>query len=524
MFKFKHSLTIVVALLLSFVFSQLVSAFTEELTIIPERNVLVIHQYSAEHAYPDLFNQGLRESFEADARYFYNFSYEYLEIDQMPHDAVYLEKAVELFAYKMKHSNWQPDIVVASDGVSDWLLKHKDHLFGDIPIVACAPGYAGKSTIPIDYFTDHYLLPGQDSFAENYQLILDLLPDTENIYVVLGNSYEEQNLLTLAKEEAEVFKDKVTFVYMNRRNNADMLSTLRNAPPRSAVLFSRWLTDIDGESFIPSRYLTYVASTIDIPVFVTQQQFTNKGVVGGYVYDISLLGADAGTMAIELLDGVETSSFTNEERYHHYIFDERALKHWNIDSRRLPADSIVLFTEKNFWQEHGDVVVIVGVILALETGLIIDLIYSNRRRVKAEADLLLLNESLENIVEQRTLELQSANEQLEELNRRLDHTARIDPLTGLYNRRHMDERMNEELQLFRRRGQEFSIMIIDIDDFKTVNDNLGHMVGDQVLKQVADVLRENVRKYDVVSRWGGEEFLLLFPALNECDALARADA
>jgi diguanylate cyclase (GGDEF)-like protein len=130
---------------------------------------------------------------------------------------------------------------------------------------------------------------------------------------------------------------------------------------------------------------------------------------------------------------------------------------------------------------------------------------------------------LEDTVEKRTLELRDAIAQLAELNRTLDYTSRIDALTGLYNRRHMDERLHEELEVFKRLNEEFSVMIVDIDDFKIVNDTHGHEVGDKVMVILAESLRVNVREYDIVSRWGGEEFLLLLPGLNEADAYGRAE-
>ena len=99
----------------------------------------------------------------------------------------------------------------------------------------------------------------------------------------------------------------------------------------------------------------------------------------------------------------------------------------------------------------------------------------------------------------------------------------IDALTGLYNRRHMEERLNDEYQKFKRTEQGFSIMIADIDDFKKVNDKYGHDTGDTVLKTLSKNIREIVREYDVVARWGGEEFLMLFPNLMNGDSEGRAE-
>ena len=96
----------------------------------------------------------------------------------------------------------------------------------------------------------------------------------------------------------------------------------------------------------------------------------------------------------------------------------------------------------------------------------------------------------------------------------LEHLATVDPLTGLYNRRHMLRMVELERARLARSGKPAAIVIADIDDFKRINDRLGHACGDLALRHVAECLREVRRGHDHVARWGGEEFLLL---LSETD-------
>jgi diguanylate cyclase (GGDEF)-like protein len=94
---------------------------------------------------------------------------------------------------------------------------------------------------------------------------------------------------------------------------------------------------------------------------------------------------------------------------------------------------------------------------------------------------------------------------------RLRHLAITDSLTGLHNRRHMLRVVDHELARHRRSAKPMAIVMIDIDDFKSVNDSFGHECGDDVLVAVADRMRGAVRAQDQVARWGGEEFVLLLP-------------
>jgi two-component system, cell cycle response regulator len=106
------------------------------------------------------------------------------------------------------------------------------------------------------------------------------------------------------------------------------------------------------------------------------------------------------------------------------------------------------------------------------------------------------------------------NIQLSETMKQLEIAARTDPLTGLLNRRRIIELIEIEAIRYARNKKLFSIVIGDIDFFKSINDSYGHDGGDFVLKTIAETISSNIRKQDSASRWGGEEFLILLPETN----------
>ena len=97
-----------------------------------------------------------------------------------------------------------------------------------------------------------------------------------------------------------------------------------------------------------------------------------------------------------------------------------------------------------------------------------------------------------------------------------------DPLTGLYNRTYLDEVVRRETAMSRLSGQPFSFLMIDIDHFKRINDTYGHMVGDQVLIEFSELLKQQVRASDLVARYGGEEFAMVLHHTETDDALSVA--
>ncbi len=115
------------------------------------------------------------------------------------------------------------------------------------------------------------------------------------------------------------------------------------------------------------------------------------------------------------------------------------------------------------------------------------------------------------------------SEELKAKARELELASRTDPLTGLYNRRHLMEKIEEERVRYKRNGRPFSVIICDIDYFKKVNDVYGHDCGDAVLKSLSTLLSRHIRKQDCLGRWGGEEFLMLLPETTAEGATVLAE-
>jgi diguanylate cyclase (GGDEF)-like protein/PAS domain S-box-containing protein len=120
------------------------------------------------------------------------------------------------------------------------------------------------------------------------------------------------------------------------------------------------------------------------------------------------------------------------------------------------------------------------------------------------------------------IELERYHRELEEANDQLRKLAVTDELTGLRNRRSFEERLVMEFSMARRRKRELSVLLIDVDNFKTINDRFGHSAGDEVLRRLGTILRTTVRLPDLPARYGGEEFVVLLPESGEESAMGLA--
>lgn len=138
--------------------------------------------------------------------------------------------------------------------------------------------------------------------------------------------------------------------------------------------------------------------------------------------------------------------------------------------------------------------------------------------LKPVEDIEVFLTAVNRAIHKRNLELKN-----KDLLRQLEEMAIKDPLTGLYNFRQLHASLDEEMTRSQRYGHAFCVFIVDVDHFKTVNDNYGHLFGDHVLKKLGEIMQRTLRNTDRLFRYGGEEFFILMPETSREEASTAAD-
>ncbi|MBW1697898.1 MAG: diguanylate cyclase [Deltaproteobacteria bacterium] len=134
----------------------------------------------------------------------------------------------------------------------------------------------------------------------------------------------------------------------------------------------------------------------------------------------------------------------------------------------------------------------------------------DKQREKDRARMKELNKRME-LLQNNLQEMKSEISAAKDRAQALEHEALVDPLTSVYNRRAYEKRIREELQRFLRHGHAFSLLLMDVDHFKSINDKYGHTIGDLCLKEIIKRIRPLLRESDFLARFGGEEFVVLLP-------------
>ncbi|WP_394146763.1 diguanylate cyclase domain-containing protein [Shewanella atlantica] len=152
----------------------------------------------------------------------------------------------------------------------------------------------------------------------------------------------------------------------------------------------------------------------------------------------------------------------------------------------------------------------------------------NKKRAEEEVSKLnkLLqqgNMSLDNLIKINAKELEKKNQELEEKIKEVALLSDIDPLTSIANRRSFERELSKEVLRSRRYHHPLSLAIFDIDLFKNINDSYGHKKGDLILQKLCQLISANIRELDCFARWGGEEFVLIFPELTLEKALIATE-
>jgi signal transduction histidine kinase len=296
------------------------------------------------------------------------------------------EQAVVDFIQSAFTSRQKPDLVVTLAGPAALFAhQYRQQLFPDAALLFAAVDRRFLGDVPLG--ENEVAVPVDVDFPAFLDDLLQLMPNTRQVFMVVGAGPSGQFWRRQLDGEFRRFRDRVTFVWLDDLSLPDMLRRCASLPGGSAIVYLNFSTDAAGAVYSDKRVLEDLHATANAPVFGVQSVYIGHGIVGGTLLSIDDLGRNTADVAIRLLNGAPPSSINvPPQKRGQRIFDGRELQRWSIPESRLPAGSVVLYRAPSLWRQYKFTVLGAAGALIIQSLLIGGLLYQRRARQRAELE------------------------------------------------------------------------------------------------------------------------------------------
>jgi signal transduction histidine kinase len=279
-----------------------------------------------------------------------------------------------------------PDLIVSTGGpAAVFARKHRRDLFPEKPLLFASVDERFLSEAPLG--ESESAVAVANDFPRQIDEILGVLPDTKQVFMVsgsgaLGRFWREQLDSSFAR-----FHDRVTFIWSDEWSFPNILQRVANLPAHSAIVYLHFSMDAQGAVYSDEQVLNQLHAKANAPLFAAFSAWFGYGSVGGSMIAVGDLARNTADAATRILNGEAPASVRiPPQRAAQPTFDWRELRRWGIPESRLPPGSIVEFRPPSLWDEHKITVLTAMAALALESLMIMLLLYERRARQSAEIE------------------------------------------------------------------------------------------------------------------------------------------
>ncbi len=465
--------------------------------------VLYINSYHPGYEWSDAIQAGVQEVFSRSGLET-ELTIEYLDAGRF--DFVRLQ-AAQVRLISAKYRDYQPDIILTSDNYAfNFIKEYREVFFPDIPLV-----FSGYNNFTPDVLGDMQNVTGVNEeidYLDGINMALSVHPDTQVLaFVFSTDDVSNRRNYETARPVLSALSASYEIVELLDMSQVDIAQRLTSMSANSLVFLAGQTVDrLSGRNYSRVEHGQRIVDVSPFPVYSFWPFHLKSGALGGRLITGEEQGRAMAQMALRILNGeapadipVMMDSPTQD------IFNYSQLARFRISPDRLPAGAMIQGMPETLWARYSMWLVSGFVFVVIQSMLIIMLFRNVGARKKAIAALSHEQSQLEHRVSERTEALQKANLRLKKISME-------DGLTGLANRRYLDQALGKEVIRRDRHAAELTVMLIDIDYFKQFNDIYGHLEGDACLQEVALALQETcIRDSDIVARFGGEEFVIVLP-------------
>jgi diguanylate cyclase (GGDEF)-like protein len=458
---------------------------------------LVLHAYHQGREWTDRISEGIRSvfaPFDNDIQ----ADFEYLDT-QRHNRSDYLPALAEFYGFKFKAARFDAAIV-ADDDALDFVRRYGTGFIPGVPVVFCGVNWSGPE--PPALGANETGVIEQLGHQATLTLMLQLHPRCKRILFLMNREDIQEIFVDQMKSMLALLEPQVAVEVWRDVDRTELPARLVGLTPDDLIYLLAFNHDQGLSDALANDLISLVVRWSPAPVYSPLEFYLGKGSVGGMITSGFRQGELAAQMALRVLSGQPVKDIAPLTRSpNQYMFDGRKLKQYRIKSSLLPPGSVVIHEQPVFWNRHG--ILFLGVAAGLLVVAVILLGFMSRQKDKQRL-LAQNNVELDGRVKEKSAQLLLASQ-------RLKKQSLVDSVTGMPNRRHVYQRLAEEVKKSQRYHQPLCILIFDIDGFKLINDQYGYLTGDKVLRDVGQAIRRSLREIDLVGRYGGEEFLVVMP-------------
>lgn len=436
------------------------------------KNVLFISSYSLSN--PSVVKQiaGIQEGVSDDV----DLYYEFMDSKTLSSDA-YIESYYKYLEYKYTTIPDLSAIIVGNDDALQLVLRYQGGFFKDVPVIyesvdsstradlANSLGMAGVSE--------------RITITDNLDLAMKLFPDTDTILAITDDTKSGVALNANLKAVQKKYRPaEVRILDTTKKSQEEITNQIQESGENTIILYMSFANDSSGKTYTSEESLNLVLENTDRPVFTLN--YMGAGSIGSISADSEAAGKAAGEMITQCLNGTSVSDLEVKTASDTIAtFDEDILRKFKISKSSLPSGTIIM-------NDTSNLVRTIIIIVVLSVSFIILLIFLWRLR------------KINKHHEEKEVILEKDNELIKA-------EAEIDELTQIGNRRTLDRELSKTIE----GNRSFVLYLIDVDQFKHINDTYGHQGGDDVLHEIGNRLNSLKSRAFVPYRYGGDEFAVM---------------
>ena len=492
-----------VALLIIVMMALIVSQFENSYSLSQskveqEKHILVLNSYHRGFKWTDDTVTSFLETLESlSPEHKYAFYIEYLDWKKYP-----TQKNIEnMYAnLRYKYGSKPIDLIVATDDKAlELAIDYRQEQLKNIPIVFTGVSQDSFKLLSNDQENITGVIENID-LEPTIQIAKLLKPDFNKIYTI--HDFTESGI-AMNKEVSSTVKSidaSLNCIALPPMAVDDIIASVKELPSDSIVLITTFYRDAQGLIVENSEFASLISKYCNVPVFSLYDFYLGYGVIGGAVLQGSKQGELAAKLANDYFDDKNLKSLTPVvDPKTEVIVDYNEITKYKVDINKLPKDTVILNKPLSFKESNPEAYYLVMTVIFLLIILVLSLIYYTRRLIRTKRQLESQNEELHDLYEQ----IYNSEEELKKL-------VYFDSLTKLPNRIALTNDIQEHVK--QQESITVALMIIDIDNFKYINDTLGHHFGDEFLIEIAKIFLNLSSQSIRVYRIGGDEFAFLVTA------------